>query len=86
MADPFRNAYASQAPAVQDFDITPHATNELEIIPRSVYVGGAGNLVVRLMNSTSDRTYYNVLAGTILPIRPQYVRATSTATNIVGML
>ena len=86
MADPFLSPYTTAGPSPEDFDITPHATNELPSIPRGVYVGGAGNLVVRLMNSTADRTYYNVAAGTILPIRAKYVRATSTATNLVGLL
>lgn len=86
MADPFRRPYAGSDPGVQALAITPHATSEVDPIPRAVYVGGGGNLVVRLMNDTTDVTFVAVPAGTLLPIRPRYVRATSTATNIVGIL
>lgn len=85
MPDPFRNAYTTEAPAVSGFAVTPHATDPLTTTPRAVYVGGAGNLVVRLMNDSADITLSAVPAGTLLPIRPSHIRSTSTATLIVGL-
>lgn len=71
--------------ATNDFDITPHATDPLEIIPLAVYVGTGGDLVVRLKDADSDRTYKNVPDGTTLSIRPKFVRSSSTAADLVGM-
>ncbi len=85
MPDPFRRAYASEAPAVSGFAISPHATDPLSITPRALYVGGAGDLVVRLMNDSADVTFSAVPAGTLLPIRPSHVRSSSTATLLLGL-
>lgn len=85
MPDPFRRAYASEASAVSGFAITPHATDPLSIFPRAVYVGGAGDLVVRLMNDNADVTFSAVPAGTLIPIRPSHVRSSSTATLLLGL-
>lgn len=87
MADPFRRPYAGSDPGVSAFAITPHATDEVNPIPRALYVGVAGNLTVRLMNDSADVLFVGVPAGTVLPIRPQYVRASgTTAGSLVGLL
>ena len=75
-----------ESPAKASFIITGHASNEVgTIIPRGVYIGGNGDLVVRLVGDTSDRTFLGLTAGTILPVRPTHVRATSTATGLLGL-
>lgn len=51
---------------------------------RSLYVGGAGNVVVRDMQGTVV-TFTAVPAGTILPVMVDQVRAATTATAIVGL-
>jgi len=50
-----------------------------------LYIGGAGNVVVRPEGTGSDVTYYSVPAGQYLFVRTSLVKATgTTATNIVG--
>lgn len=53
---------------------------------KAIYVGGAGNIV--LVTENGDQVTFNgVPVGTVLPVRGQYVRSTSTtATNLVGLL
>lgn len=64
--------------------VTPHDTNALAFVPRAVWVGGAGNIAVRLPGDAADVTIQNVSAGTLLPIRPTHIRATgTTATNMI---
>jgi hypothetical protein len=72
-------------PANNATSVTPHATNALAPIPRCLYVGGTGDLVLRAAGSNADVTLVGVPAGSFIPIRAQYVRATSTATDIVAL-
>lgn len=73
------------APARKAFSVTPHNSNELTVLPREIYVGGAGDLTVILADDTAAVTYAAVAAGTTLSIRPKIIKATgTTATNIVG--
>lgn len=66
------------------FAITP-ADSDLATQPEAIYVGGAGNLVVRGSNDV-DATLA-VLAGQVLPIKPKQVRSTgTTATGLVGLV
>ena len=53
--------------------------------PISLYVGGGGNLTV-LMQSGATVTLTGVPAGTELPITVTKVLASTTATNIIGLL
>lgn len=73
-------------PARTAFAITPHATNEIDPIPKAVYVGTGGDLVGRTIGSDTDVTFKNVPSGTVLDARLQYVRASgTTAADIVGL-
>jgi hypothetical protein len=73
------------APASGGEAVVPHATNPLPEYTRALYVGGAGNVVCRLIDDDDDTTFTAVPAGTVLPIRVSHIRATSTATNMVAL-
>jgi nitrogen fixation protein len=58
---------------------------DLAHVTRALYVGGGGNLAVRLQDGT-ELTLANMPAGTLLPIRVTRILATgTTATEIVGL-
>lgn len=72
-------------PARQAFAVTPHATNEVDPLPKALLIGGAGNIVLRAVDSAADVTIA-VVAGQLLPIRAQFVRASgTTATGIIAL-
>lgn len=65
--------------------ITKNDDNELTYVTKGLYVGGDGDVAVRMFDGT-DVTFANVPAGTILPIMVKRVLATGTdATSIVGL-
>ena len=68
------------------FAITPSDTIALASIPDRVYVGAAGAIVGRTMDSSVDVTFSAVPVGAVLPARFQYIRATgTTASALIGM-
>ena len=77
-----KNMSSLDSPATNHFAITPADTN-LAVTPRAIYVGGDGNVVVRDQNDV-DVTYA-ALAGSYIMIRAKQVRASSTATGLIGM-
>jgi hypothetical protein len=71
-------------PADRLVAITKSDTTDLTGV-RGVYVGGAGNLAVRMVNDPSTTvTIVGVAAGTLLPIRVTRVMAATTATDLTG--
>ena len=86
MADPFINvADAPSAPATRLVAVTPHDTNPLPDLPKALYVGGGGTIVLAGAVG-GDATLTNVPAGTILPIRARFVRATGTTAQAIVAL
>lgn len=74
------------APARNCFSITPGDGTVLPVVPKAIYVGNGGDVVVRAIDSTADVKFTNVPNGATLDIRVTAVRATgTTATNIVGL-
>ena len=63
--------------------ITPNDSSEVDF--NGIYVGGAGNLTVTLLDG-SVVTLTAVIVGTIYPLRVTKVLATgTTATNLIGL-
>ena len=85
MSDDFKySAEGLDSPANDAAAVTP-GTSQLSKMTRALYVGGAGNVNVTMVNGQTV-LFSGVPAGTILPIRVDYVLATSTtATNIVAL-
>lgn len=73
-------------PSRNAFPITPHATNEIDPLPKAVYIGTGGDLVGRSIEGGADVTFKNLQSGQILDVRFQYIRAIgTTAADIVGL-
>jgi hypothetical protein len=51
----------------------------------AIYVGGAGDVAVRMPGSTTTVTFTAPPVGTVLPIKAQKVMAATTATLLVGL-
>lgn len=65
--------------------IAPSDTTVLTPNLRALWVGGAGNVAVRMLDGNTV-IFVGVPAGTYLPIQIDQVRLTSTtATNMIGM-
>ena len=73
-------------PARHAFVVTPHATNEIDPLPKAIFIGTGGNIVGRPVASTVDVTFKNLASGQILDVRLQYIRASgTTAADLVGL-
>jgi hypothetical protein len=67
------------------FVIEPDDVRVFDILPRALYVGGAGDLNVTLYNG-QQLLFKAVPVGTILPIRPKSIFATlTTASFLLGL-
>ena len=74
------------APASIAFAITPHDTDALSETTRALYVGGAGNVALKLSNGVTV-TFTGLAASFVLPVRATHVLATgTTATGLVGLV
>lgn len=85
--DPFRDtADTSLGSARAPYTVVPHDGDELSIIPKALYVGTGGTVVVRGVAGDADVVFRNVASGQVLDVRPRFVRATgTTATDIVAL-
>lgn len=74
------------SPSRAPFAVTASDTLELNPIPKALYVGTGGNVVVRGMGASADVTFRNVASGQVLDVRARLVKATgTTAADIVGL-
>lgn len=73
-------------PSTGNFVVAPSDTVNFTTAARSLYVGGAGDVVVVAPDDSAVK-FVGVPAGTVLPVRAKRVNLTgTTATNIVGMI
>lgn len=86
MIDTFRNHGRSlTSPPGEAVAIVPDDGGDLACVTRAVYVGGGGDLRVR-MQGGAEVTLAAVPAGAMLPLRVARVLATgTTATGLVGL-
>lgn len=85
--DDFRTLADSPAePARAPFAVAPSDSVGLATIPKALYVGTGGTVVLRGVDGTADATFRNVANGQVLDVRAIFVRATgTTATDIVAL-
>ena len=77
----------SAALATGGFAVTPNDSTDLPQPARSLWVGGAGNVVRQCRRGGENLTFVGVPAGSVLPIAATRVLATSTtATSIIALL
>ncbi|GAA4223185.1 hypothetical protein GCM10022253_33400 [Sphingomonas endophytica] len=86
MPDKFQNsADSASAPATAPYAIQPDDVVPLPSIPRGIYVGGGGTLVLRGVEGSEDVAYRNLPDASYVAVRALYVRATgTTATNLIA--
>lgn len=74
---------ASKAVTITKSDVTDLTSSKI----RALWVGGAGDVAVIMLNDTAAVTITAVPAGTLLPIAVNKVMSTNTtATSIVGLI
>ncbi len=76
---------APSLPSRAPFAIVPDNVAALATVPKAIYVGTGGTVILRGVDATADVTYKNVASGTYLQVRAAYVRATgTTAADMIG--
>lgn len=87
MADRFDTQTDSLSqPARDAFAITPHVSNEIDPLPKAIFVGTGGNITLRTVDAAADVVFKNVASGQILDVRARHIRATgTTAADIIGL-
>lgn len=86
MSDPFQtHADAAFAPSRAPFAIVPSDTQALALVPKGIYVGTGGDVVLRGIDGAADVTYRNLPDSSYVAVRALYVRLTgTTASDLVG--
>lgn len=86
MTDTFKSHTQNlTSPPPSALEIAPSDAIDLAVATRALYVGGAGNLKVRMLDG-SDVTFSNTQAGAQYALRVDRVYATgTTATGIVAL-
>ena len=90
MVDSFSGVFEGlDSPADNAVAVTPSDSVDLAVVPRGLYVGVSGSLVVHMRGTdgvSASVTFAAVPGGTLLPIRPTRVLSTgTTATAVVAV-
>jgi hypothetical protein len=87
MADQFSGFVDSAVtPARRALAVAPDDQAGLAEVPKALFVGTGGTLVMRGIGDAADQQWKNVQDGAILPFRVAYIRATgTTASNILAL-
>lgn len=67
------------APATRALPVIPDDEDVLPALPKALYVGRGGTIVMRGPRDEADRVWANVADGAILPFRAARVLATGTS-------
>jgi hypothetical protein len=86
MPDPFvSHSDAAFAPSRAPYPIVPSDTVALSLVPKGLYVGTGGDIVLRGVDAAVDVTYRNLADASYIAVRALYVRATgTTAADLVA--
>jgi len=71
------------SPAGNSALITKSDTVALPFVTRAIYVGGAGNISMQLVNDKAPVLFTAVPVGTVLYVRAQQVYSTNTTATLL---
>lgn len=74
-----------QDPARNGYVVTPADGTDLKFVTRAIWIGGAGNLNVDMVNGDTV-LFSGIPAGTFLPIQVKRIRSTSTTATLIVAL
>lgn len=66
------------SPSLNPYAVVPSDSEPLPIIPKGIFVGTGGNVVLRGVGSSADVTYRNLPNGSYIAVRAEFVRLTGT--------
>lgn len=69
--------------AVAGFAVTPSDSTVFSSTHRALYIGGAGDVTVRMVRDGSQLTFSAVPVGTLLPVSVDKVLATGTTATLI---
>lgn len=73
------------APAAAPFRIVPDDTVPLVRLPKGIYVGVGGDVVLRGVDGDQDVTYRNLPDASYIAVAARFIRATgTTATDLIA--
>lgn len=70
-------------PATRAAAVTPNDGTDLGFHSRALYVGGAGDVCVDMVDTGTSVVFAGVPAGSVLPFRVKRVRATGTTASLI---
>jgi hypothetical protein len=84
--DPFSDVDIVFSASRRVKNLTPSDNTLLPHVPKAIYIGTGGDLVVRGVDDDTDTLFRNLPSGCTLAIRIKMIRSNgTTASNIVGM-